>query len=158
MMILRISVLILILLSNFTVHAFFSLSSGRSTCLNGRSTLQMISHGKGFNKLGLPADQRKALLRGLTTQVIRHGRIRTTLARAKAVRKPVDHMITLAKKGTKHCYHQCRAYIYDQELIDALFDQATERYGDRNGGYCRVIRDPVRRRGDFAQMAFVELV
>ena len=155
MMILRIILLLTIVLSNSNCHAFFSSSSA---FINRRSTLQMISHGKGFNKLGLPADQRKALLRGLTTQVIRHGRIRTTLARAKAVRKPVDHMITLAKKGTKHCYHQCRAYIYDQELIDALFDQATERYGDRNGGYCRVIRDPVRRRGDFAQMAFVELV
>lgn len=120
--------------------------------------LQMISHGKGFNKLGLPADQRKALLRALTTEVIRHGRIRTTLARAKELRRKVDQMITLAKKGTLHHRRQALAYIYDKELVGALFEQAPQRYGDRQGGYCRVKREEMRRRGDFAKMAIVELV
>ncbi|RYH05717.1 50S ribosomal protein L17 [archaeon] len=118
----------------------------------------MISHGKGFNKLGLPADQRKALLRGLTTEVIRHGRIRCTLARAKELRSRVDKMITLAKKGTLHHKRQAMAYIYDKNLVASLFEQAPERYADRQGGYCRLIREEERRRGDFAKMAVIELV
>lgn len=122
------------------------------------SNLQMISHGKGFNKLGRPADQRKALLRGLTTEVIRHGRIRTTLTRAKELRGRVDHMITLAKKGTLHHRRQALAYIYDKDLVASLFEQAPERYADRQGGYCRLLREPVNRLGDNAKMAIVELV
>jgi large subunit ribosomal protein L17 len=122
------------------------------------NTLQMISHGKRFNKLGLPADQRKALLRGLTTEVIRHGRIRTTLARAKEVRSKVDHMITLAKRGTLHHRRQALSYMYDKDLVASLFEQAPERYAERPGGYCRVLREDVLRRGDHASMAIVELV
>ncbi|KAJ1412272.1 ribosomal protein L17 [Ochromonadaceae sp. CCMP2298] len=118
----------------------------------------MISHGMGFNRLSRPADQRKALLRGLTTEVIRHGRIRTTVVKAKALRKHVDHMITLAKKGTLHTRRQALSYIYDKELVASLFEAAPERYADRNGGYCRVIREEVPRRGDSAQMAIIELV
>jgi large subunit ribosomal protein L17 len=120
--------------------------------------LQMISHGMGFNKLNLPADQRKALLRGLTTEVIRHGRIRTTVARAKELRSRVDKMITLAKKGTLHHRRQALAYIYDKDLVASLFDQAPERYADRQGGYCRLIREADTRRGDNAKMAIIELV
>ena len=119
--------------------------------------LTMISHGIGFNRLGRPADQRKALLRGLTTEIIRHGRIKTTITRAKAMRKRVDHMITLAKRGTLHTRRQALAYIYDKTLVQKLFLSVQERYGDRHGGYCRIIRDK-RRRGDGAQMAYIELV
>lgn len=68
----------------------------------------MISHGKRFRKLSKPADQRKALLRSLTTETIRHGRITTTQARAKEVRKHVDHMIQLAKRGDLHARRQVR--------------------------------------------------
>ncbi len=120
--------------------------------------LGMISHGMGFNKLERPADQRKALLRSLTTSVLRHGRIVTTLTRAKALRKRVDHMITLAKKGTLHHRRQALAYIYDKSLVYHLFNEAPSRYGDREGGYCRVIRHPLRRHGDYALMATFELV
>lgn len=118
----------------------------------------MISHGKGFKRLGRPADQRKALLRSLTTEVIRHGRIRTTVVKAKELRKHVDHMITLAKTGTLHTRRQALGYIYDKDLVDSLFEAAPERYGDRNGGYCRVIREELPRRGDGADMAIIELV
>lgn len=112
----------------------------------------------GFNKLERPADQRKALLRALTTELLRHGRIRTTIVKAKAMRKPVEHMITLAKKGTLHDRRQALAYIYDKSLVRSLFEQASLRYGDRNGGYCRIIHDLELRRGDNAKMAFIELV
>lgn len=118
----------------------------------------MISHGHGFNKLSRPADQRKALLRALTTEVIRHGRIKTTLAKAKEARRKVDKMITLAKKGTLHHRRQALAYIYDKSLVGSLFEQAPIRYGTRKGGYTRIIHEPFRRRGDFAKMAVLELV
>ncbi len=120
--------------------------------------LSMISHGHGFNKLGLPADQRKALLRSLTTAVLERGKIKTTLARAKELRSRVDKMITLAKKGTLHHRRQALAYIYNKTVVRLMFEQAPDRYGERNGGYCRVIRILRPRRGDNAKMAYVELV
>jgi large subunit ribosomal protein L17 len=112
----------------------------------------------GFNKLNRPADQRLAMLRALTTALIRHGRIRTTLVKARALRKPVEHMITLAKKGSLHHRRQALAYIYDKQLVHALFLHANERYGDRPGGYCRIIPELRNRRGDAAKMAVIELV
>jgi large subunit ribosomal protein L17 len=121
------------------------------------SALTMISHRHGFNKLGKPADQRKALLRALTTETIRHGRIKTTLVRARAVRKHVDHMIELGKRGDLHARRQAMSWIYDKQLVHSLFEAAPDRYADRNGGYCRVLRT-VARQGDNAKMAIIELV
>jgi large subunit ribosomal protein L17 len=107
--------------------------------------------------LSKPADQRKALLRALTTELIRNGRIQTTKARAKAVRSEVDRMITLAKEGSLSARRQAMGYIYDKQLVHALFENAPERYGDRQGGYTRILRT-VRRRGDNSEMAIIELV
>jgi large subunit ribosomal protein L17 len=145
-----------------------------STCFHGRAPsyfvaqqvqpqqsptqLDMTRHGKvGFAKLGKPADQRKALLRALTTEVIRHGRISTTLVRAKAVRKHVDHMIELGKRGDLHARRQALAWMYDKNLVHSLFEAAPGRYGEQNGGYTRVLRT-VARQGDNAKMAIIELV
>jgi large subunit ribosomal protein L17 len=97
---------------------------------------QMISHGMGFNRLGRAADARKALLRTLTTSALRFGRIKTTLTKAKALRKPIDHMITLAKRGSLHARRQAYAYIYDKEVVQALFEKAPERYGMRQVRAC----------------------
>jgi large subunit ribosomal protein L17 len=107
--------------------------------------------------LGLPADQRKALLRALTTELIRNGRITTTKARAKAVRNETERMVTLAKDGSLAARRRALGYIYDKQLVHALFEQAQERYGDRQGGYTRIFRT-IRRRGDNAEMAIIELV
>jgi large subunit ribosomal protein L17 len=107
-------------------------------------------------QLGKPADQRKALLRALTTETIRHGRITTTKIRAKAVQVEVDRMVTLAKDGSLSARRRAMGYIYDKQLVHALFEGAKERYGDRNGGYTRVLRT-VPRRGDNAEMAIIEL-
>jgi|TARA_B110000977_G_scaffold4637_1_gene6638 large subunit ribosomal protein L17 len=117
----------------------------------------MISHGKKVARLHRPADQRKALLRNLTTDLLRYGRITTTMARAKAMRKPVEHMITLGKEGSEHKKRQAEAYIFDKELVEALFQAAPERYKERTGGYTRIVRT-LRRRGDNAEMAIIELV
>ncbi len=107
--------------------------------------------------LGRPADQRKAMLRSLTTELIRHGRITTTLVKAKAMRPAVEKMVTLAKSGTLSDRRIALGYIYDKDLVHALFEQASERYGDRNGGYTRVVRT-VPRRGDNAEMAIIEMM
>ncbi|QZZ19203.1 50S ribosomal protein L17 [Leptothermofonsia sichuanensis E412] len=108
-------------------------------------------------QLSKPADQRRALLRALTTELIRHGRITTTKTRAKAVRSETERMITLAKDGSLAARRQAIGYLYDKQLVHALFEQAADRYGDREGGYTRIIRT-VSRRGDNAEMAIIELI
>jgi len=108
-------------------------------------------------QLGRPADQRKAMLRGLTTQLIREGRVTTTTARAKALRDQAEKMITLAKEGTLASRRRAIGYIYDKQLVHALFEKAQDRYGDRSGGYTRIFRT-ISRRGDNARMSIVELV
>ena len=107
-------------------------------------------------QLGKPADQRRALLRALTTELIRNGRITTTKVRAKAVRSEAERMITLAKEGSLAARRKALGYLYDKQLVHALFDQAPERYGDRGGGYTRILRT-INRRGDNAEMAIIEL-
>lgn len=119
--------------------------------------IEAMRHRKKVPKLNKAADQRKALLRALTTELIRHGRIKTTWARAQAVRKPADHMVTLAKDGSLHARRQALGYIYDKQLVHALFDQVPERYGERNGGYTRVLHT-MNRKGDNAPMGIIELV
>ncbi len=117
--------------------------------------------------LGKPADQRKALLRSLVTELLVHGQIKTTRARADAMRPFVDKMIGLAKDGSLHARRQVIAYLYprqvkgdDEEtrtLVQLLFDRVQDRYGTRSGGYTRIFRT-VPRRGDNAEMAIIELV
>lgn len=107
-------------------------------------------------QLGKPADQRKALLRALTTELIRHGRITTTKIRAKAVRSEAERMVTLAKDGSLAARRKALGYIYDKQLVHALFEQAPERYGSRQGGYTRILRT-INRKGDNAEMAIIEL-
>jgi large subunit ribosomal protein L17 len=108
-------------------------------------------------KLGKPTDQRRALLRSLATELIRHGRITTTKTRAKAVQSEAEKMISLAKDGSLAARRQALGYIYDKQLVHSLFEAAQERYGSRNGGYTRVLRT-IRRRGDNAEMAIIELI
>lgn len=115
-----------------------------------------MRHSCRVPKLGKPADQRRALLRSLTTELIRNGRITTTKARAKAVRSEAEHMITLAKDGSLESRRRALGYMYDKQLVHALFEAASDRYGARKGGYTRILRT-VRRRGDNAEMAIIEL-
>ena len=97
------------------------------------------------------------MLRGLTTQLIREGRVTTTKARAKALRDETERMITLAKEGSLASRRRVLGYVYDKQLVHALFEKAPDRYSDRQGGYTRITRT-VRRRGDNAEMAIIELV
>ena len=111
----------------------------------------------GYRKLGRPTDQRKALLRSLVTQVIKHGRVNTTLFRAKEACRIVDKMITLGKRGDLHARRQALAYIYEPEVVHTLFSEIAPQYEDRNGGYTRVLKLGARK-GDGAEMAILELV
>ncbi|MEO1591663.1 MAG: 50S ribosomal protein L17 [Cyanobacteria bacterium J06632_22] len=115
-----------------------------------------MRHSRRVPQLNKPADQRKALLRALTTELIRNGRIKTTQARAKAVRSEAERIITLAKDGSLSARRRALGYIYDKDLVHALFAQAPDRYADRTGGYTRIVRT-VSRRGDNSKMAIIEL-
>jgi large subunit ribosomal protein L17 len=108
-------------------------------------------------QLNLPADQRKALLRTLTTELIRRGEIKTTKARAQAVQSTAEKMISLAKDGSLHARRQALGFIFDKELVHSLFENVPTRYSDRNGGYTRIVRT-IRRRGDNAEMSVIQLV
>lgn len=115
-----------------------------------------MRHQKKRNHLGRPADQRRALLRSLATEVLRRGSIETTLARAKAVRGVVDHLITLGKQGDLHARRQALSYILDKKVVGSLFKTIAARYPDRPGGYTRVVKTGFRR-GDAAPLAVVQL-
>lgn len=116
-----------------------------------------MRHRRRTPHLNRPADQRKAMLRALTTALLKEGQITTTRARANAIRSTTDKMITLAKEGSLSARRQALSYVYDKDLVASLFELAPERYGQRQGGYTR-IRRTVKRRGDGAEMAVIELV
>lgn len=105
----------------------------------------------------MPTDQRMAMFRNLTTDVLKHGKVRTTEARAKEVRGFVERMITLGKRGTLHARRQALAFVYDPDVVADLFEEIAPTYADRPGGYTR-IQKLGPRRGDAAIMAEIELV
>ena len=111
----------------------------------------------GTRKLGRTSDQRKAMLRQLTTDLLEHGKLETTFCRAKEVQPVVEKMITLAKKGGLANYRRALSYITKEDVAHKLFNEIGAKYADRNGGSTRVIRIGVRR-GDAAEMAIIELV
>src|ERR1700681_1446913 len=100
---------------------------------------------------------RRALFRGLVTSVIEHERIVTTVPKAKAIKPLVDQMITLAKRDTLHTRRQAAAFLETPEAVKKLFDKLGTRFGQRNGGYTRVVRLGWRK-GDGAEQAMIELV
>jgi large subunit ribosomal protein L17 len=110
-----------------------------------------------LRKLGRRTDHRKAMLRNQVTSLLRHGKIETTVTRAKETKRMADKMITLAKRGDLHARRQVLAYIYDEDVVKKLFDEIAPNYADRNGGYTRVLKLGPRR-GDGSEMAIIELV
>lgn len=126
-----------------------------------------------YRKLGRTSSQRKAMLRDLTTDLLINESIVTTEARAKEIRKTVEKMITLGKRGDLHARHQAAAFVRNeiasenfdeatetytsQTALQKLFDDIAPRYAERNGGYTRILKTEPRR-GDAAPMAIIELV
>ena len=111
----------------------------------------------GSRKLGKKSDQRKAMLRQLTTDLIEYGKIETTFYRAKEVQPVVEKMITLGKKNGLANYRRALAFITKEDVAKKLFDEVAPKYQERNGGYTRVTRVGARR-GDAAETAVIELV
>lgn len=110
-----------------------------------------------LRKLGRPTDHRKAMLRNLVTSLLRHGKIETTVTRAKETQRMAEKMITLGKRGDLHARRQVLAYIYDEDVVTKIFEELAPQYKERNGGYTRVLRVGPRR-GDGAEIAILELV
>ena len=108
-------------------------------------------------KLGRNTSHRRALLRNLVTSLILEERIETTVPKAKAMRPHVERMITLGKRGDLAARRQAAAYLMTGEAVKKLFDTVSPRFGDREGGYLRIIRSGWRQ-GDGGEKAFIELL
>lgn len=116
-----------------------------------------MRHKKGYRKLGKETAHRKAMLRNLATSFLTHGRIQTTVPKAKEVRSIVEKMITLGKKGSLHCRRQAESYLYGNVAAKQVFTDIAGRMKDRPGGYTRIVKLG-ERFGDGAEMCNLELV
>src|SRR5271165_538281 len=116
----------------------------------------MRHRNAGF-KLGRNTSHRRALLRNLVTSVIVEDRVETTVAKAKAVRPLVEKMITLGKKGDLASRRQALSFLMTDKSVERLFETVAPRYGDRAGGYLRIVRTGFQK-GDGAEKAFIELL
>jgi large subunit ribosomal protein L17 len=116
-----------------------------------------MRHQKKTIKLGRTAEHRKALLANQVCSLIEHQRIKTTLAKAKAVRPLAERMVTLGKNGSLHARRTALATLRHKSAVKKLFDDVAPRSAERNGGYTRIVRLG-QRKSDSAQMAFIEWV
>jgi len=116
-----------------------------------------MRHGKKFNHLGRTAPHRKAMLSNMASSLIMNKRITTTVARAKALRKYVEPILTKAKEDTTHSRRVVFSYLNDKNIVQALFDDVAEKIASRPGGYTRIIKTG-NRLGDNADMCIIELV
>ncbi|MBC7383028.1 MAG: 50S ribosomal protein L17 [Bacteroidia bacterium] len=116
-----------------------------------------MRHGKTFNHLKRTASHRKSLLANMATALIIHKRITTTAAKAKALRKYVEPLLTKSKDDSTHSRRTVFSYLKNKESIVELFGPVAQKIGDRPGGYTRVLK-LMNRKGDNAEMAIIELV
>ena len=110
-----------------------------------------------YRKLGRETSHRNLMLRNLVTDLLRNGRIETTVTRAKETRRMAEKMITLAKRGDLHARRQVLAYVMDETVVNNLFTDIAPKYAERNGGYTRIIKLK-ERIGDDALIVRLELV
>ena len=116
-----------------------------------------MRHNKKFNHLGRTASHRHAMLANMACSLIKHKRITTTVAKAKALRKYVEPLITKSKEDTTHSRRVVFSYLQDKYAVTELFKEISVKIGDRPGGYTRIIKTG-HRLGDAAEMCFIELV
>jgi large subunit ribosomal protein L17 len=114
-----------------------------------------MRHRKRTAKLGMKSQHRRATLANLVCSLITHNRIRTTIAKAKEVRRYADKMVTLAKKASLHHRRQALAFLRHEPAVKKLFDEIGKQHSDRHGGYTRIIRIG-QRIGDAAEIAILE--
>src|SRR5881392_4010667 len=116
-----------------------------------------MRHHKAGKKLGRDSAHRKALYANLAGALIEHGRIKTTVTKAKAVKPIAEQMITLGRRGDLHARRQAVAFLRSKDVVHRLFTDVAPRYRDRPGGYARIVKIGPRP-GDAAEMAYLELV
>jgi large subunit ribosomal protein L17 len=116
-----------------------------------------VRHRKAGKKLGRDPAHRKALYANLTGSLIEHGRIKTTVAKAKAVRPIAEQMVTLGRRGDLAARRQALAYLRSNDVVHLLFAEVAPRFTDRPGGYTRIVKLGPRY-GDSAEMAYLEFV
>ena len=116
-----------------------------------------MRHARGYRRLNRTHEHRKALFANMAGSLIEHEQIKTTLPKAKDLRRFVDRLITLGKRGDLHARRQALSILHDRQITAKLFGDLAERYKDRPGGYTRVLKAGFRY-GDMAPMAFIELV
>jgi len=116
-----------------------------------------LRHHRSGKKLGRDSAHRKALYSNLAGALIEHGRIKTTEAKAKAVKPIAEQMITLGRRGDIHSRRQATAYLRSQDVVHKLFSEVAPRFVDRPGGYSRIVKLGPRQ-GDAAEMVYLELV
>ncbi len=116
-----------------------------------------MRHQKAGRKLGRDSAHRKALYANLAVALIEHGRIKTTVAKAKEVRPVAEQMITLGKRGDVAAHRQAVAFLRSKPVAHKLFAEIAPRFADRPGGYTRIVKLGPRQ-GDAAEMAYLELV
>jgi large subunit ribosomal protein L17 len=140
-------------------------SSSKRSRTPAAAGVRKVLIGKGFTmrhrvagyKLGRNTSHRRALLRNLVTSLIMEERIETTTAKAKAMKPLVEKMITLGKKGDLSARRLAAGYLLTDAAVKRLFDTVGPRFGDRNGGYTRIVRTGVRR-GDGGETVFIEIL
>ncbi|WP_424930591.1 50S ribosomal protein L17 [Amaricoccus tamworthensis] len=116
-----------------------------------------MRHGNGYRKLNRTHEHRKAMFANMASSLIEHEQIKTTLPKAKELRRIIEKLITLGKRGDLHARRLAAAQIKQDAAVAKLFDVLGERYKDRQGGYSRVLKAGFRY-GDQAPMAIIELV
>jgi large subunit ribosomal protein L17 len=116
-----------------------------------------MRHRNAHRKLSRNTSHRRALLRNLVTDLLEHGRLMTTLPKAKEVRPLAEKMITLGKRDSLHARRQVQAYLMRDGIAKIVFDTIAPRFADRNGGYSRIIKLG-NRKGDGADLAIIELL
>ncbi len=115
-----------------------------------------MRHRVRTRRLGVRTSHRKAMMRNMVTSLMEHGRIVTTITRAKELRRLADRMVTLGKDGSLHARRQALSVIRDRQVVAKLFEEWSPKFADRNGGYTRIVRLGPRR-GDATMMAVIEL-
>lgn len=116
-----------------------------------------MRHARGYRRLNRTHEHRKALLANLSGALIEHEQIKTTLPKAKELKRVIDKLITLGKRGDLHARRQAAAQLKTDAQVAKLFAVLGPRYAERPGGYCRVLKAGFRY-GDMAPMAIIELV
>ena len=116
-----------------------------------------MRHGNGYRKLNRTHEHRAAMFANMACSLIEHEQIKTTLPKAKELKRIADKLITLAKRGDLHARRLAASRIKQDAAVAKLFGTLGERYKDRSGGYCRVLKAGFRY-GDMAPMAIIELV